>query len=199
MPAIVHPPINVIVNEIIRDTNARLIIPFGEVWSGPFKYGAGGQNQQHYQISELRLCLKFMTDNNLIDHIDSYDEKTADWNNRIELSKFGIEIRESGGWLKHLEKNTELTRLTTELTSLQIANEKTVSSRFRITVALSILSIALLVGDVVLANKTRALESELADKQSDIESFSKELASRDSLLETKNKQIEKLEKIDHKE
>jgi hypothetical protein len=182
---IIHPPLNEVVNGIIINTNPRLHIPFGEIWSAPFKYGAGGQNLPQYQTNELRLCLKFMVDKDLLHVIGDYDEKTADWNTVVELTEFGEKVRNAGSWIKYNADNSELHRL-------QVSELKAQKSRFRWTTGLSIALFVVGLYAAYQTDRTRTLEAQLEKATQQKDSLSTEINDRENLLKTKDKEIEEI-------
>lgn len=185
---IIHPPLNEVVNGIIINTNPRLQIPFGQIWSAPFKYGAGAQNQQHYQTIELRRCLKFMVEKNLIKVIGDYDENTADWNTVVELTEFGEKVREAGSWIKYNADNSELHRL-------QVSELRAQKSRFRWTTGLSIAVVVLGALALFQTNKINTLEEGLKVVTQQRDTLSTEKADRENLLKTKDKEIIEMKKL----
>lgn len=182
---IIHPPLNEVVNGIIINTNPRLQIPFGEIWSAPFKYGAGAQNLQHYQTDELRRCLKFMAEKNLVKVIGDYNENAADWNTIVELTEFGEKVREAGSWIKFNADNSELHRL-------QVSELRAQKSRFRWTTGLSIALFVVGLYAAYQTDRTRTLETQIERATQQKDSLSTEITVRENLLKTKNKEIEEI-------
>lgn len=184
---IIHPTQNEVVNDIIINTNPRIQIPFGEIWSAPFKYGAGAQNHQHYQTGELKRCLKFMVDKNLVKVIGDYNENTADWNTIVELTEFGEKVREAGSWIKYNADNSELHRL-------QVSELRAQKSRFRWTTGLSIAVVILGALALFQTNKINALEEELKVVTGQRDSLSTKRGDNENILRTKDKEIEEIQK-----
>lgn len=99
-----HPTTNETIDKILSSMEPGRWYPFGELW-GPV-YGYAKLADETYNTYQLRRCLKQMLHHNLVEVVtkrSSFLLETADWNTGIATTDLGDKIRESGGWLKHIE------------------------------------------------------------------------------------------------
>jgi uncharacterized membrane protein YheB (UPF0754 family) len=135
-------------------------------------------------LSEQEILLGEMRDNKGL--LNKYD---GEW--ILQISPVGVRIIEEGGWLNHLVKEIHSKVITARK---EYKREKTERTRFWTTNALIALGIFVTWYVTSPTNEQVALELLNVNQSKKIDSLLRELTARDHLLESKDRQVQELQK-----
>ena len=156
---VIHPTTNETVDKILQAIEPGIWYDFYEVWHPAFQMVLVERAINEQQSTR---CLAFMEDNKLVEkRMDLRGAHGVQEVAMVMLKSDGDTIRESGGWLKHLERTSLVIRLQNELTAVQLENAKAEKKRFRISVVLSVVTIVVSIFALYQTHRIGTLQEEV--------------------------------------